>query len=560
MCGILGIIGHIPCKKELIEGLKALRYRGYDSCGVSLWSDSMLTYHSLNDPSSLLEDIPTQQDSNIGIAHTRWATHGQVTLKNAHPQTYQGQISVVHNGIITNFLDIKKELIAKGYRFSSETDTECIALLLYKYLSKYSVNQALKCLNERLEGRYAIACLSVAAPNEILVLRQGMPLYISQSKQALMISSDIHAFDQANQFAAIPDQTPIRLNQSGSALPLQWMKMPAFIHPKNLGSKIHTLSEVYEQPEIIKRLYTQWLQAKVDLGDPNHIIILGCGSSYHSGLIFQYWLRQSNIRCDVYLSSEVKDNGAFYHPSSLVIVISQSGETADTILALAQFKDAKKLAICNMDHSSLTQHCDLKFLLNAGLEIGVASTKAFTAQVTTLYFLSQLLLQQSPHSTIDIAYALSTLIQQESNLIKFAEKISQFQHLILLGRHEYHPITLEAALKFKELCYIHAEGLAIGELKHGPLAMIDESVLLIVLMPTKSNAIETAISEIKARHGQTLVIGTSPSCDLILDIPTHPLSLLIMNTVLQLLAIHTAMLKGLPVDQPRNLAKCVTVE
>jgi glucosamine--fructose-6-phosphate aminotransferase (isomerizing) len=558
MCGIYGIVGKKRCKLQLIKGLESLRYRGYDSCGLSIINQGIQTYKSLEGPNALLKSIPTTTDATIGIAHTRWATHGQVNLKNAHPQCYRDKISIVHNGIITNHESLREELSQHGYTFESQTDTECITLLLDYYLSLHSFETAIELMTTRLEGRFAFACITTESPKEVIIYRKDMPLYISKSDRNYAVSSDIYAFNSHDQFAPLPNETVTSLSPEGCSILLEFLPLPE-LPPQKDKHQLHTLSEIHEQPVVISQIYKQWLKSPFTL-QPRHVAILGCGSSYHSGLILQYWLRQKKIACDIYLSSEVKDFGAYHSKDTLVIAISQSGETADTLIALSKFTLAQKIAICNVDHSSLIRNCNFSFLLNAGKEIGVASTKAFSAQVTALFLLSRQFLSLTIPPIKSVVDTMQHHLYLKDHLKLHAKSIAKYKSLLVLGRHTCFPISLEAALKFKELCYIHAEGLAVGELKHGPLAMIDNNVLIIVLMPQACTHTQTAISEIHARNGTTLVIGDQDICDLKIDIPNHPLGILALNACLQLLAVYTAMEKGLNIDQPRNLAKCVTVE
>ena len=338
MCGIYGIVGKSNCKLSLIEGLEA-RYRGYDSCGLSLLNQKIETYKSLNGPKDLLKEIPSTIDANIGIAHTRWATHGIVNIQNAHPQCYRSQISVVHNGIITNSSSIRDELNQYGYTFQSQTDTECITLLLDYYMTHYPFETALELAVERLKGRFAFAMISRKSPNEIIVYRNNMPLYISHSDNGYTISSDIHAFKSTDKFAPLPNTTVARLSHVDCSITLEFLPLPS-LSSQQTKSELHTLSEIYEQPTVISKIFKQWLKYPIKI-QPKHVVILGCGSSYHSGLLLQYWLDRSAINCDLYLSSEIKDLGAYHTKDTLVIAISQSGETADTLIALSKFNQAK---------------------------------------------------------------------------------------------------------------------------------------------------------------------------------------------------------------------------
>jgi glucosamine--fructose-6-phosphate aminotransferase (isomerizing) len=360
-------------------------------------------------------------------------------------------------------------------------------------------------------------------------------------------------------FAHIPNHQPIRVSAHQLSTPLIFENIPDLTKQQRHADD-HTLREIFEQPKTLENLASYWDKEKpaIHIPIPKHLIIIGCGSSYHSGLLLKHWLQQHAIHCDVFLASEIKNQAVYHSHDSLVIAISQSGETADTLLALQQFDQVPTLGVCNVPYSTLTQLCQHTLLVHAGQEIGVASTKAFTAQVATLYFLYHHFIQQ-PFAPIEpVIQALQHTLSIAPTLRGYAQKISTFEHVFFLGKHDCLTIALEAALKLKELTYIHAEGVAIGELKHGPLAMVDPKLLLVVLMPSLCENIQASISEIRARQGFTLSIGHT--ADISLPLPHHPLSILCLNLILQLLAVYTAEIKGVNIDQPRNLAKCVTVE
>ncbi|UTC24541.1 glutamine--fructose-6-phosphate transaminase (isomerizing) [Candidatus Comchoanobacter bicostacola] len=570
MCGIIGFISNKSCTTKLIDGLLKLRYRGYDSCGLSVLAQKKLyTFKSLTEPQSLLPLIPNHVNHTVtaGIAHTRWATHGVVSLSNAHPQVTHGKISVVCNGIIKNHKKLRDSLIQKGYTFESETDTEVIGHYLDLLLKKHDKLEAFSELQKTLTGRYALACILEEDPECIYALCEDMPLFLAKTAQGIAIGSDLYAFPAHDEFCQFDSRTVYQINANGcSNKTLHYQKSDISDTPSTLNHPTHTLSEIYEQPGLIQDIPALWRDRcpiPPFIYGAKHILVIACGSSYHSALLLKYWLRDSAIHCDVDIASEFKMNPPHHTKQSAAILISQSGETADVLIALKQLKTNNTLALCNVMHSSLPMRTTAKIALHAKKEVGVASTKAFTAQAIALRLLYDQL-HQRPILNPDVTSECTQQILMRSKEIrKIAYKYRSIKNILCLGKGEMLPIALEGALKIKELSYIHAEALPAGELKHGPLALVDPEVLVITLTPAPCNYMDICIHEVKSRHGKTLNIGAvceHADDNIIISTGSSPLSFLPLNTALQLLAYFFAEAKGLNIDQPRNLAKSVTVE
>lgn len=614
MCGIVGAIAQRPVAAILIEGLKRLEYRGYDSAGVALITERGLERcRRVGKVAELAHALDTEPlIGQLGIAHTRWATHGIPSEANAHPHTSrassQPRIAVVHNGIIENHAQLRSELEALGYVFSSETDTETIAHLLH-YLSQSipDLRSALQQALPRLHGAYGLAVISSDQPDRILATRSGSPLVIGVGIGEHFIASDPLALRQVTDrfvYLAEGDIAEIRQESyqiwdasfSSVQRPIEQAQETAEAAEK--GSYRHfMLKEIDEQPKVVQQALAERISAtQVQTGcfgaraeqifsRVKNIQIVACGTSYHAGLVAKYWLEElTNTPCQVEVASEFRYRKVAVQPDTLFVSISQSGETADTLAALRHLDSAHYLAsltICNVASSSLVRESDLALLTKAGPEIGVASTKAFTTQLVGLLLLTlaigrargSLLSEQEQEIVEELhqlpsklyeALALNGEIEQLSAL--FADK----QHCLFLGRGEQFPIALEGALKLKEISYIHAEAYPAGELKHGPLALVDSTMPVVTVAPNNQllEKLKSNLQEVRARGGE-LVIFADASTQLAnepntlqINMPSiHPVLAPILYTIpLQLLSYHVAVIKGTDVDQPRNLAKSVTVE
>ena len=609
MCGIISYIGNKQALPILLEGLKTLEYRGYDSAGVSLICDKQLQTQKVSGKIAVLESKLQSQcfESHIGIAHTRWATHGSPVEANAHPHnSFDNKISVVHNGIIENYAALKAKLESQGIVFNSETDTEVISHLIalfYKGDIKSAVFQAIS----KLEGAFGIAVLCEDEPGVLIGARRGSPLilgigddndfYLASDVSAIINHTQKVIYLDDNDIVVIQNKNYELLNLNQQRVQREIQELEFDVESVSKGGFPHfMLKEIFEQPESLEntmrgRLLLAEGNAKLsgldanikELRAINRIIIIGCGTSFYAGMVGEYMIEAlAGIPVEVEYASEFRYRNPIIAPGTLVLAISQSGETADTLSALkeAQHKGATVLGICNAVGSSIARYSDGGVYLHAGPEIGVASTKAFTSQVTVLAMISLLLGRQrhiSFEKGINIAKALSELpilVKRTLSLSKQIEEIASHfvnaKNFLYLGRHYNYPVAMEGALKLKEISYIHAEGYPAAEMKHGPIALIDEDMPVVVVAP-KDALFEKLISnvrEIKARGGRIIAITTEQNTELneyadhVILVP-KTLSMLmpiITSVPLQLLAYHIAVLRGNNVDQPRNLAKSVTVE
>lgn len=607
MCGITGAISTKNIVPMLLSSLKKLAYRGYDSAGIAVInSDQQLkrvrALGKIENLKHALEKSPLT--GHIGLAHTRWATHGTPHVKNAHPHFAGNQIALVHNGIIENYKLLKSELINQGCVFESETDTELIAHLIHQNLASgqpflEATHRALKVL----QGMYALGILCTDQPNRLIAVRSGSPLIIGIAEEGNFISSDIHALlSITKKFIYLEDGdiADIYLNKidiydANLALvnrPIQHYS--AHEHGISKGKYKHfMLKEIHEQPTAINatlagrvnkdRAFPEMFgeNAPQMFKKVRRIKMVACGSSYYAGLIASYWIQQlAHIPCEVEIASENRYRYQIVEPNTLFIVISQSGETADTLAALHLAKKAKYLAtlcITNVPESSIARESDFVFITDAGIEIGVASTKAFITQLTALLLLAIVLAEihnKENHEAkvilqqfLLIPNIINQILKNEAKYKNLANLVSQYKNVLFIARDILFPIALEGSLKLKETSYIHAESYPAGELKHGPIALIDNSMLVVVLAPFGKlfNKLQSSMEEIIARHGKLIVL-TDGEIDLnvlkTLNLPTvNPmLTPFIYLIPLQLLAYYVALLKGHDVDQPRNLAKSVTVE
>ncbi len=610
MCGIVGGIAHRNVAAILIEGLKRLEYRGYDSAGIAVISNEGVLQCIRKQ--GKVKELADALDKNflpgsIGIAHTRWATHGEPVEHNAHPHISHEKIAIVHNGIIENYEYLKQSLLEKGYQFNSETDTEVVAHLIYDYLQQDdNFPQAVRKTIAQLEGAYALAIINRDDPTRIIVVRRGSPLVIGFGIDEMFIASDHLALLPVSQrFIYLEEGDIAEVTIDGvTIIDAAGNDVDRLIHNSEMnvdmvekGSFRHYMQkEIFEQGTVVQatlegrlgksRVLEQAFgeSAPAIFEKVKQVQIVACGTSYHAGLVARYWLEEyANIPCNVEVASEIRYRKTVVRDGTLFVSISQSGETADTLAALKQAKQLNylaTLAICNVAESSLVRGSDLIFMTRAGIEIGVASTKAFTTQLTSLLMLTCVLgryngmsaetekhiveqLRQLPR-LIDEAVALDETIQDLAQ--SFADK----QHALFLGRGSLYPVALEGALKLKEISYIHAEAYPAGELKHGPLALIDKDMPVVTVAPNDEllEKLKSNLHEVRARGGELIVFADAATQMhngpgvLITDVPTVDKSIapIIYTIPLQLLAYHVAVLKGTDVDQPRNLAKSVTVE
>ena len=609
MCGIVAYIGQNEALPVLVGGLKKLEYRGYDSSGVSLIDHGKIKTDRASGKISALEsklkETPVQ--GNIGIAHTRWATHGAPTEQNAHPHmSFDGKISIVHNGIIENYASLKAKLIEKGITFKSETDTEVVAHLIAKNYNGNLKEAVLKALS-LIEGTFGLAVICSDEPDTLIGARRGSPLILGIGNEGeFFLASDVSAIiNHTQKVVYLDDNDVVEIKRSGYSIvnmnshevtrDIQDVDFDAESIAKG-GFAHFMLKEIFEQPEVLKntmrgRLLIAEGNAKLagldtnikELRNINRIIITACGTSYYAGMVGEYMIEDlAGVPVEVEYASEFRYRNPIIKPGTLVLAISQSGETADTLAALkeAQQKGATALAICNGVGSTIARTSDGGVYLHAGPEIGVASTKAFTSQVTVLAMIALLLGRQrrlSFETGADIARALTELPALVEETLKLSDSIAEIakqyvkaNNFLYLGRHFNYPVAMEGALKLKEISYIHAEGYPAAEMKHGPIALIDENMPVVVIAPKDAlfDKVISNVREIKARGGRVIAVTTEDCkpldefADHLIKVPkTIPMLMPIVTCVpLQLLAYHIAVLRGNDVDQPRNLAKSVTVE
>ena len=606
MCGIVGAVAQRDVAAILVDGLHRLEYRGYDSAGVAvLGADKhMQILRRVGKVKALDEALEAKPLlGGTGIAHTRWATHGEPSEINAHPHR-SGKIAVVHNGIIENYEELRSELQARGYVFQSQTDTEVIAHLVeWEFRTSNSLLEAVRKAVKQLRGAYGTVVLNEEEPEHLIVARSGSPLVIGYGIGENFLASDpLALLSVTRKFAYLEEGDVAEITRTTVDIyDSEGNKVEREIHEGNFeqdaadkGQYRHYMQkEIFEQPvAIMNTLDGRIKDGKVSLDSiaPNaaeilskvqHIQIVACGTSYNAGMVARYWLESlAGVACDVEIASEFRYRKFVTRPNSLLVTISQSGETADTLAALRLAKEAGFMAamtICNVATSSLVRESDFAFMTKAGVEVGVASTKAFTTQLTCLLLLTAALGRlkgnMSEAQEADIVHALQRLPAQidmalthEKEIEKLSEDFADKQHSLFLGRGEFYPIAMESALKLKEISYIHAEAYAAGELKHGPLALIDSDMPVIVVAPENDllEKVKSNIEEVKARGGQLFIfadhdagLGYKTVVFPKVDEVTAPI---FYAVPLQLLSYHVALIKGTDVDQPRNLAKSVTVE
>jgi len=610
MCGIVGAIAERNVVPILVEGLRRLEYRGYDSAGVAvLGSDHKIglcrTVGKVAELEAKLDANPLQ--GLLGVAHTRWATHGGVTEANAHPHMSGDRVAVIHNGIIENYQEIKDELEAKGYEFASETDTEVAAHLVYDNLQQgLGLTEAVQKAVARFTGAFALLVVDAEDPERFVVSRVASPLVIGLGIGENFVASGVPALLPVTQRFIYLEQGDIAeitrrevniFGADGKAVKREIHETQWSADSAEKGPYRHfMLKEIFEQPSALAntlygrieggRVVADSLgpQAAEMLAGIEHIHIVACGTSYHAGCVGKYWLESlAGVTCQVEIASEYRYRHVVVPPNTLFITLSQSGETADTLEALGLAKQSGyvgSLTVCNSAHSSMVRESDLVMMTQAGPEIGVASTKAFTTQLLSMLIVTLILARQRgmsaedeaklvPH-VVHAAAAVEEALRMSGNLKHLAEDFAEKEHTLFLGRGPMWPVAMEGALKLKEISYIHAEAYAAGELKHGPLALIDEDMPVVVVAPNNEllDKLKSNMQVVRARGGQLYVFADSEtgieSEDgvTVIEMPhaDRLIAPIVYTVPLQLLAYHVAVLKGTDVDQPRNLAKSVTVE
>ena len=612
MCGIVGGVAERCVTEILIEGLKRLEYRGYDSAGVAvLNNEEVLRERRVGKVINLADAVAEHQLTGVvGIAHTRWATHGKPTENNAHPHM-SGKVAVVHNGIIENYQELKDDLQALGYVFTSQTDTEVVAHLVAEALkSTDSLLEAVQSVVPQLKGAYALGIIHSDYPDELITVREGSPLVIGVGIGENFISSDqLALLPVTNRFMYLEEgdiarltRTSIEVFANGELVERPVKELDATVSNASKGEyKHYMLKEIYEQPEAIKQTISQALDgnslredflqnAEADFSKVQSVQIIACGTSYHSGMIAKYWFEQLiGVPCQVEIASEFRYRTPVIVENTLYICISQSGETADTLAALRETQkrakanniDIQTLTICNVATSSMVRETDHHLLTLAGPEIGVASTKAFTTQLAALMLLvlkigqvkqriSNVMIEEIARELWHSPKVILDTLKNNDEILRLSELFVEKQHCLFLGRGTHYPIALEGALKLKEISYIHAEGYAAGELKHGPLALVDNEMPIVILAPNDEmlDKLKSNMEEVQARGGELFVFADENSGVVekdrqhVVQIPAvnEWLAPIIYSVPVQLLSYHVAVLRGTDVDQPRNLAKSVTVE
>ncbi|OWT63892.1 glutamine--fructose-6-phosphate transaminase (isomerizing) [Candidimonas nitroreducens] len=610
MCGIVGAVAQRDITPILLQGLKRLEYRGYDSCGVAVYADGELKRaRSTQRVAELEREIQAEQLSGYtGIAHTRWATHGAPATHNAHPHfSSQGKgparIALVHNGIIENHDELRTELQAAGYVFESQTDTEVIAHLI-NHLYAGDLFEAVQQATRRLTGAYAIAVFCRDEPHRVVGARHGSPLVVGLGNNENFLASDALALaGTTDQIVYLEDGDVVDLQLAriwvvdGQGRPAERPAHTVHVHTgaAELGPYRHYMQkEIFEQPRAVGDTLLDIESITPELfgdaaykifKDIDNVLVLACGTSYYAGLTARYWIESiARIPVNVEIASEYRYRDSVPNPRTLVVTISQSGETADTLAALKHARSLgmeHTLTICNVATSAMVRECKLAYITRAGVEIGVASTKAFTTQLTALFLLTLALAQVKGRSTDEqeaehlkalrhLPVAIGAVLALEPQIMDWADRFASKENALFLGRGMHYPIALEGALKLKEISYIHAEAYPAGELKHGPLALVTEHMPVVTIAPRDEllEKLKSNMQEVHARGGELYVfadadtrIGSSEGIHVI-RMPEHygKLSPILHTIPLQLLAYHTACARGTDVDKPRNLAKSVTVE
>ena len=610
MCGIIGYIGDKNAVQIVLDGLKRLEYRGYDSAGIAFLIDGQIKTvkckGKIKNLEQLIENFSQLQNIKTAIGHTRWATHGKPSDENAHPHC-SDKIAVVHNGIIENYIELKKELIQAGYKFNSETDTEVIAHLIERYSKKYSFEEAVRRACLRLKGSYAIVLINERIPDTLIGVRMESPLVVGIKEGEKFIASDIPAFlAHCRDVVFLENEDMVVLNKEGFKIydlkgkektktinKITWTEGSA----EKGGFKHFMLKEIYEQPRAIadtirgrilqekgEIVYDEWGLTKDELKKFEKIYLVACGTSYHACMIGKYMIEElCSLPVEIDIASEFRYRKIPFEKQSLFIAITQSGETADTLAALRYAKNnkVKTLTICNVLGSTASRDADAVFYTHSGPEIGVASTKAFTTQIVALYIFSLALALAKGkmnkkivkiliNDLLSLPRKVEDTLRIEKNIQTIAKEVYKKPNFLYLARGLNYPVALEGALKLKEISYIHAEGYAAGEMKHGPIALVEEGFPVVFII-SEDALLQKTISnmqEIKARDGFLITFTDSNQEEIKalsnrlikVDNINKYLNTVLFTIPLQLLAYHIAVLRGCDVDQPRNLAKSVTVE
>ncbi len=614
MCGIIGYIGQEPVVPVLIEGLRRLEYRGYDSAGIALVRDGAVELRrsagKLDRLVEALEHDPV--DGDYGLGHTRWATHGRPTEENAHPhRDCSGRIVVVHNGIIENHLALKRELEAEGHRFATETDTEVVAHLVECEWRGDGLEAAVRRALARVRGLFALVLLATDDPQKLVAARQGPPILVVEGERGCLVASDVPAVLRHSRDVVFLGNREMAVITPGGVSYTDFAGAPVAADPQHIdwdpvmaekaGYRHFMLKEIFEQPWAARETVlgrTSLESGRVFLGELDvpverlravtRVVVLACGTSWHAALVGKFLIeRLAAVPVEVDYGSEYRYRDPIVTPTTLAVVITQSGETADTLAALREARDrgAATIAICNVVGSTATREADFTVYTHAGPEIGVASTKAFTSQLVALHLLALYLAQVRGSLPTEAARRhladldrlprwIEETLQCEEAVKSVAQRFHQHRSFLYLGRGINYPIALEGALKLKEISYIHAEGYPAGEMKHGPIALVDEQMPVVTLLPNGSvfEKMASNLQQVRARGGSIIAVaddgqaGLEPLIDAgrdaLVTIPATPplITPIVMAVPLQLLAYHIAVRRGCDVDQPRNLAKSVTVE
>ncbi|MDA1116949.1 MAG: glutamine--fructose-6-phosphate transaminase (isomerizing) [Proteobacteria bacterium] len=605
MCGIVGAAAQRDIVPVLVEGLRRLEYRGYDSCGIAaLRKGALERLRSVARVSDLAGQVSKLKlTAETGVSHTRWATHGAPLTHNAHPMVSRDEIAVVHNGIIENYEELRGELKSAGYVFDSQTDTEVIAHLVHRHYDG-DLFQAVRRAVKRLSGAYAIAVIAKSQPHRVVGARAGSPLVVGVGAKEMFLASDALALAGTTERIAYLEEGDVaeislegfRVRDAADREARRAVRVvKAGSAPVELGPYRHYMQkEIFEQPSAVAdtlegvEAVTPALFGKDALRmlqGAKSVLILACGTSYYSGLVAKYWIESlARLRTQVEIASEYRYRDSVPDPTTLVVVVSQSGETADTLAALRHARklgQKRTLAICNVATSAMMRETRLRFLTHAGVEIGVASTKAFTTQLTALFLLALLLAKlgkrlparaeaQHMKRLRHLPAALAAALALEPQVIAWAERFAKKEHALFLGRGIHYPIALEGALKLKEISYIHAEAYPAGELKHGPLALVTREMPVVTVAPNDAllEKVKSNMQEVRTRGGELYVLADADTRIAaqegmhVIRLTEHYglLSPILHVVPLQLLAYHTALARGTDVDKPRNLAKSVTVE
>ncbi len=607
MCGIVGAVARRNVVPILLNGLQRLEYRGYDSAGLVVVRDGKLDRVRSTGRVAELAQKSANTQGELGIAHTRWATHGVPSERNAHPHISRNAIAVVHNGIIENYEELRTKLTAHGYEFTSDTDTEVIAHLIHSHYAQGNLLAATKMALSQLVGAYAIGVVAANNPHQLIAARKGSPLLLGVGESEHFVASDMSALLQVTKkvvYLEEGDLVEVNLasyrifDALGNATERAVQVSELDNDSVELGAYQHYMQkEIHEQPQALANTLESvcnshslvpgifGAEASAAFAQVESILILACGTSYHAGLVARYWLEEiAGMPCTVEISSEYRYRTSVANPKTLVVTISQSGETADTLAALNHAKATghqHTLAICNVPESAIIRQSKLRLLTRAGPEIGVASTKAFTTQLAALFLLTLVLAksrgrlsadseQQFLHELRHLPSAVQKVLALEPQIAELSKQFVDKHHALFLGRGLHFPIALEGALKLKEISYIHAEGYPAGELKHGPLALVDNNMPVVSVAPNDAllEKLKSNLQEVRARGGELYVFADAnthikaASGIHILQMPEHAgfLSPILHTIPLQLLAYYVALQKGTDVDKPRNLAKSVTVE